>query len=115
MKNLILIIAIFMANLCHAQDSKNFKIIDGEVVWQKVYESKDSINQITKRLKIDGILKNIELVDSVLTAIIENLDADYKGAGFGRGVTPMFLISDKITCSVTIDFKEGKYRATINT
>ena len=99
-KLIILFFAVFIANLCHAQDSMNFKIIDGEVVWQKVYESKDSINQIIKRL-------------NVLTAIIKDLDADYKGAGFSRGMAPMFLISDKITGSVTIDFKDGKYRATI--
>ena len=112
-KLLFILIAIIIANLCYSQDSKNFKIADGEVIWQKIYESKDNIDQIIKRLKTGGILKNIELLDNSLTATIEDLDADYKGAGFSRGVTPMFLIANKITCSVTIDFKEGRSRITL--
>ena len=54
-KLLFILIAIIIANLCYSQDSKNFKIADGEVIWQKIYESKDNIDQIIKRLKTGGI------------------------------------------------------------
>ncbi len=114
MKNLIILfLSLFAINTSFAQDTKNFKIVNGRLIWQKVYECKDSINQIVANLKKGGIVKENEITNNVITGIIKELDADYKGAGFSRGFTPIYLISNRITCSIMIDFKEGKYRVTI--
>lgn len=129
MKNLfILLIALFCVNICIAQkdydpiygapknkkvDTQGFKISNGKLIWQKVYECKDSINQIVSNLKRGGILKGIEISDGTVTGSLKNIDSDYKGAGFSRGLTPMYLISDRLTCFVLIEFKKEKYRVTI--
>ena len=124
----ILLAALFCINTCIAQkgdnliygapkdkkvDTKGFKISNGKLIWQKVYECNDSINQVVSNLKRGGILKEIEISDGTVTGSLKDIDSDYKGAGFSRGLTPMYLISDRLTCFVLIEFKKEKYRVTV--
>lgn len=128
-KLLFLVVVSLYISVCQAQErdsdpiygspkhktvnTQEFKISNGKLIWQKIYECKDSISQIAKKLKNDGILKEIEITENTITGSLKDIDADYKGAGFSRGLTPMYLISDRLTCFVLIDFKKDKYRVTI--
>jgi len=129
MKNLLILLAtLFCVNTCIAQkdydparkNSKNnlpneqvFKISDGKLIWQKVYECKDSINQIVSNLKRGGSLRGIDVTDNVATGSLKDIEVDYKGAGFSRGTLPIYITSHHLSCFVVIDFKKGKYRITI--
>lgn len=121
MKTLILsIIAIFLVTSSFSQepgntkDSSNFKIKQNALVWQKIYPTDHDTDALVKQLKTSGKLKNIERLDSAtIIAAIENLPVDYTGAGYTRGNTPMYLISDRITANVTINLKPGRIRITI--
>ncbi len=129
MKNLlILLVTLFCVNTCIAQkgydptygdpknkkvDTKGFKISNSQLIWQKVYESTETIDQLTTRLKEDGNVKNIEVTDHTIFGNLDDLYADYQGAGYGRAVTPMMLLSQQIICTVTIEFKTNKFRVTI--
>ena len=90
----------------------NFKIDNGSLVWQKIYESKLTPTAIVKKLKADGKIKNIDFSENLLTGEL-NIPADYKNAGFSEMSTPMYISRNDILCSVTINFKENRYRVTL--
>lgn len=95
-------------------DSSNFKIIQNVLVWQKIYTTTQNKSTIIKNIKTNGLLKNIEIIDSTtIKARIEGLNADYSGAGFSRGTTPMMLLGETISAPVIINIKQGRYRVTI--
>lgn len=95
-----------------AQENNNFKIENGALIWQKVYESKFSPEDISNQLKSKGVVKHVNLSNNMLTGDI-NTQANYKGAGFREMNIPMFVPRNDISCSVTINFKEGRYRVTL--
>lgn len=121
MKTLILIAIItLLSTQSFAQapeqvkDSSNFKIEQNTLVWQKIYTTTQNTSTIIKNIKTNGILKDIEIIDSTtVKARIEGLNADYAGAGFSRGTTPMMLLGETISAPVIINIKQGRYRVTI--
>lgn len=113
MQQLFLIVIITLYSLpAFCQKDNNFKIENGALIWQKVYESKLSPEGISNQLKSKGVVKHVGLSNNMLTGDI-NTQANYKGAGFREMNIPMFVPRNDISCSVTINFKEGRYRVTL--
>lgn len=112
MKALLTTLITFLFFNVSAQENNNFKIENGALIWQKVYESKFSPEDISNQLKSKGVVKHVNLSNNMLTGDI-NTQANYKGAGFREMNIPMFVPRNDISCSVTINFKEGRYRVTL--
>lgn len=110
MKFVIIIILTCITFSVSAQE--NFKIDNGSLIWQKVYQTTLSTEATVKQLKSDGNIKNISLSDHLFTGELD-IPADYKNAGFSLMSTPMYIARNNIVCSVTIDFKDGRYRITL--
>ena len=114
MRTILLIITIICFK-SYSQDLEfeNFKLEDGNLVWQKVYETELSNDEIIKSFKTSGIIKNLENLENSLTGTIENLDLDYKGFGKTEMNTAMYISRSYFKSFVLIELKEGRYRITL--
>lgn len=96
-------------------DSSYFKVEDNKLVWQKVFniEKKDLMNYFTKQV-ISNISKdNLQKIDNRISFEIKKDIIDYKkyGGTWGNTLTHLKV---PINYLVVIDFKENRYRITIN-
>lgn len=114
MRTILLILTIICFK-SYSQDLEfeNFKLEDGNLLWQKVYETEISNDKIIKSLKTSGIIKDIESLESSMTGTIENLDLDYKGFGKTEMNTAMYISRSYFKSFVLIELKDGRYRITL--
>ena len=115
MKHLILItIGSIFFQIGFNQDTlNNFKIQNGEVIWQNIYETNLSPQELIKRIKSSGLLEGIEGDSLELTGQLRQLDANYKAAGYSELLTPIYIARSHINGFVVIDFKGKKYRVVL--
>jgi len=113
MKYLILIFS-FISQFSFAQDNYNLSTQNNQIEWQKVFETKMTRQEIESILKSNGIFKNLHFLENSVTGEIENITADYKGAGNSGLTTSFYVQNTTISGQFIIDFKEGKYRASLN-
>ena len=110
-----LIIAFILPILLvfNQSETNNFKIDNGKLVWQKVYETELTKNELIGELKSSGNFKNIEENENGILTEIENLSLDFKGYGSSEMSTPMYIARNSVNSFVQIEFKEKRYRVTI--
>src|SRR5690606_2732900 len=113
MKRLILIFT-FLSQLTFAQNNYNFSIQNNQIEWQKIYETNLTKNEVASILKTNGIFKNISFEENSITGNIEDISADYKGAGSTGMTTSIYVQNSTIAGKFQREFKEGKYRVTMN-
>lgn len=113
MKRLILIFTI-ISQFTFAQDNYNFSTQNNQIEWQKVYEIDLTKNEIEKIVKTNGIFKNIFSEDNSITGDIENVTADYKGAGSSGMLTSFYVQNTTIAGRFQVEFKEGRYKIILN-
>lgn len=113
MKRLILIFTL-LSQWAFAQNNFNFSIQNNQIEWLKVYETNLSRNDIETILKTNGIFKNLRFSENSVIGEIENISADYKGAGSTAMLTSFYIQNSTIAGQFQLEFKEGKYRATLN-
>ncbi len=70
-------------------------------------------NQLTKKIKESGILEDIEIGENKILGQTKQIDADFKGAGYGEMSTPMYVARSFFDGFAIIEFKDGKYRVTL--
>ncbi|MGM1056053.1 MAG: hypothetical protein ACQEWG_09225 [Bacteroidota bacterium] len=83
---------------------QNFTTENNEVVWQKIYESelsKDDIKEIIEK-------------DPVLTSVAENFIGVSVPVKLDCEQTQPIFMRDQIQYFTSIDFKEGRYRVTVS-
>ena len=117
MKKYIGLLLIF--NFClvslFAQDTiYNFRTEQDELIWQKVYETQSSFDELLSYVQNNGVLESISVTNNKITGDLKPFEVDYKGAGYSRGFTPIYLLSNLFTGYVVIEFKESRYRVTIS-
>jgi len=115
MKKIICFIVAFnLFGLIWGQDTiNNFYAEENEIIWQKVYETNFTFDQLVTNITESGQLEKIYVSNNKITGDLKPFEADFKGAGYSRGFTPMYLLGSLLTGFATIDFKDGKYRVTI--
>ncbi|WP_282070909.1 hypothetical protein [Polaribacter atrinae] len=91
----------------------NFEIENSKLIWQKVYETELTNEQLKERIKSSGNFKNLELNKDRIIAEITNLSIDYKGYGSSEMSTPIYVARNNLNSFVQIEFKENRYRVTI--
>lgn len=116
MKKIIIVFisSIFIANgsLFGQSEPNNFKIEDGNLIWQKIYQADSSLNVIDLFVT-SGIIENMIIKDNQIMGDLKPFDPDYKGAGYTEFMTPMYVARRRIKGYITIDLKDNKYRTTI--
>lgn len=114
MKTILLIVTIICFK-SYSQDLEweNFKLDEGNLIWEKVYETELSSDEILKSFKISGIIKDIDTLGNSITGTIKNLDLDYKGFGKTEMNTAMYISRSYFKSFILIEMKEGRYRITL--
>ncbi|ADV50586.1 hypothetical protein Celal_3320 [Cellulophaga algicola DSM 14237] len=113
MKTLIFLIYLPILIGFSTSETDNFEIENGKLIWQKVYETELTKEQLTDKIKNSGNFKNVELNESGIIAEITNLTLDFKGYGSSEMSTPMYIARNSVNSFVQIEFKESKYRVSI--
>ena len=92
----------------------NFKVIDGNIIWQKVIESEEKNLQETFRKKVITNIKfeDFQEVDNIISFNVVDDIINFKKYG-GKLMFTSFHVQEPKNYHVVIDFKENKYRITI--
>ncbi len=113
MKSILLFIcSIFLISFT-LSETDNFEIEKGQVLWQKVYETDLTKEQLIGQVKSSGQFENISENGESLTAEINQLSMDFKGYGISEMSTPMYVSRSYIKAFVLIEFKDERYRVTL--
>ncbi|MHC6200328.1 hypothetical protein [Elizabethkingia miricola] len=114
MKKYLSILLLALSTVAYGQ-LEGFTSNNRQVIWQNIYETSLSFDNIKDVIsKNKGIFKDIAFSENSIDGLIENVDADYKGAGYTFMGTDILLSNSAIQSHFTIDYKEGKYRVTLS-
>lgn len=114
MRSILLILAIFcFKSYSQELEFDSFKLEDGNFIWQKVYETELSNDDLVKYFKTSGIIKNLDNLKNSITGTIVNLDLDYKGFGNTEMNTAMYISRSYFNSFILIELKDGRYRITL--
>ena len=112
MKKLLLLLLVSLSASVYSQDTfLNFKIFNDRIIWQKVYETSFSTQEVIDYFKIFG---NISIAEQTESRIIGSSSGNkidfnkYKGSKIGNTI-----FDDDLAYKVIIDLKDKKYRVTI--
>lgn len=112
MKRLIILLSILISANAYAQH--NFQITENaKVIWQKVYESSANIDQLQEMLFNSGKFNDIAVLNDKITCWLNETPIDYAQAGYNSSQISMLVRDNNIKCFATIQFKEGRYRVTL--
>jgi len=114
MKNTFLLI-ILICFKSYSQDLafNNFKLENGTLIWQKVYKTKLSNDELIKSFKISGIIKNFDAFDNFIIGNIKLMSIDYKSFGKSYLSTVTYISDNYFNSFILIEFKEGRYKVTL--
>jgi len=116
MKKIIILtnlIILYTVSILSQQVSSNFSIDDGKIIWQKVFETDLSFEQLSSIIKESGIIQNAEISESKVIGNATSINPDFKGLGYGNMSTPIFISRNFVNCFSLIEFREGRYRVTL--
>ncbi|SIS30633.1 hypothetical protein SAMN05421639_101979 [Chryseobacterium shigense] len=109
----IFLLFVLISGFTFAQ-IENFVVEGSQVSWQKVYETEKSFEEIIETLKTRNSLIIKEKNENSIEGEISNLIMDYRKAGHTYMGTPIILNeTNKYKGFFKVEFKDGKYRATI--
>ncbi|MBR5175411.1 MAG: hypothetical protein IKW89_05720 [Bacteroidales bacterium] len=112
MKKILVSIALLLSVTAFAQVD-NFSVSDGKVYWQRVYPTDLSHEELLDVIVKAGTFMDI-LDGDVITFRIVRGKIDFKELGFSRGSLPMYVSGNDVSCFVTVQIKDGKYRVTVD-
>lgn len=103
MKKLVLLL-LFITSGMFAQKSENFRIENSKVIWEHVYTSNLSQQEI----------KEILSKDAVLSPITSNFTGTTNPVDPNCEESQAIFMYGQLQYFASIDFKEGKYRVTVS-
>lgn len=113
MKKLIILFTFFSV-FSYAQ-IENFSINNRVLQWQKIYNTEHEPTKLIEIIKSNSKIKIENISENSINGTFENFTMDYKGAGSNYMTTSLYLNEfNTYTGKFKIDFKEGKYRVTID-
>lgn len=108
MKHIILsTITLCIMLTCNAQ--YNFSIKNSQVVWQKIYQTQLTFEEVVDITKSNSNLREFNLVDSTIHCRFSEQRPDLSK----RMSMPIYYSTSTISGIVTIQYKQGRYRVTI--
>lgn len=112
MRKLIILIGLLISTSALAQH--HFQITeDAQLIWQKTYELPANADQYQEMLFYSGKFSDIAELNGKVTCWLNETPIDYKQAGYDIMQVSMFVRDGNMKCFATIQFKEGKYRVTL--
>lgn len=103
---------IYATQALETDTTYSFKIVDGEVIWQYVFETDKTASEITNYFQ-KAMVFNISNVDSTaLYGNVERQNINYEKLGFRRMNVALY-INNPISYSVVVNIKDKRYRVTI--
>lgn len=94
-------------------ETDNFEIENGQLIWQKVFNTDLTKEQFINEIKSSGQFDNIIENNKNFTAEINQLSLDFKGYGVSEMSTPIYIARSYLKAFVLIEFKEQRYRVTL--
>lgn len=116
MKNLIVLASLLVGFSLSSQaqnQSHNFYLENGKIIWQKIFTTKLNFEQLVVQIKESGILKNTENIQGKIIGQTKLINPDFKGAGFRSSSVPILVLRYNLDGIAIIEFKKGKYRVTL--
>ena len=109
------IFAIFFSIiiLLPQKENENFQITNGRLIWQKVFNSKMTKEDLISTIKKSGLIEIVEVKNKELIGYFRKVPLDYKGFGSSEMSTPIYINRNQLNTFVLIEFKENRYRVTI--
>ena len=91
-----------------------FKVVDSEIVWQKIFTSDedDLQNTFRKQVVTNLQLENLQEIGSTMSFVVKDEKIEFKKYGGTWGGTAIFLQYPQ-NFLVVIDFKDNRHRVTI--
>ena len=111
--SLAILFAFFSLNT-FAQETYSFKIESRNLIWQHVFETSLSPDDVVQRLKTKGIWEAVEFVGDDLTGNSRKQAADFRSLGYNEMNIPIYVGRMDITFFALVQFQEGKYRVTVS-
>ena len=110
---LTLLIAAFGALAQEAPNTaaSNFSVVNNSIVWQKVFTSSLTYNELLKSVIASGVFEKIDTIGHQIAGQSKQFDMDYKGAGFSS--SPIYIRDSHFRWHTTIECKDGRYRVTV--
>ena len=111
MKQTFLILSIFVKS----QSNNSFIAEDSKLIWQKVYETSLTFDEIYKAMNESGQFTDLQILDNKITGQTKPFKIDWASQGLKRMSTPMYINYYDYVGFLIVDFKDSKYRATLKT
>jgi hypothetical protein len=114
MKRNILLLALFvslsfigLSNDYH----ENFYSKNGNVTWERHYQTSDSFDVLIKKVKLSGLLSNIEIIDNYIVGDLKPKALNLILFRGGRDwISPSYYFNQVYNGTVVIKFHQGHYR-----
>lgn len=95
------------------EQCKNFKSSDNDLIWQKVYKTDLSQEDLKTYFIRGGFFENLKEREFELTGDLKTFDIDYKEHGGSGASTPIYIRDSYFSAFAVIVMKEGRYRVTL--
>ena len=92
---------------------KNFKSNDNDLIWQKVYKTDLSQEELKTYFIRGGFFDNLREREFELTGDLKRFDIDYKTHGGNGANTPIYIRDSYFSAFAVVVIKEGRYRVTL--
>lgn len=90
-----------------------FSVYENKIVWQKIFDTDLSFDQLLSFVKESGILENPELSENKILGKTSLINPDYKALGYGEMSVPMYIARNFVHGFVLIEYKDMRYRVTV--
>ncbi len=107
----LLMILLVVPAMAWGQD--DFCLVDGNLVWRKVYNDTTDVKTVAYNLRAAGF-KEIEVGEDLVTAQFYGLYMEYESLGYKRMSLPIYINNNDFYGFVTVQIKEDRYRVTVD-
>ncbi|MBX2960629.1 MAG: hypothetical protein KF732_11825 [Flavobacteriales bacterium] len=113
MKKILFIFLItFSLNSYSQTDTSNFIIEESKVLWQKIYDTDLTKDELKTSIKESGLFTNIEINEDKIQAELKQQKIDISKTKYSVMGIPVFVTLNDYKGLVIIELKEKKYRVT---
>lgn len=107
------IITSYLAITSLYAQSNNFDVSEGNLYWQKVYNVGLSHDDLLNIIVNNGNFVDINDGDVITFRLIRG-KVNVEDYGYKRMAVPMYVVNYDVSCFVTIQNKEDRYRVTVD-
>jgi len=116
MKGLVLLLFILPCIALGQSETNNFKIEGSEFIWQKIYNTELTFDNIISELRAKGelVIDDVNNEDSSVSGNFSEIRPDVKGSGLKDMSTPMYASRTVMSGNFRVDYKDNRYRVTVS-